>query len=631
MKITQQAGKILYALLFLVAIPFGQWYWATALDKEIELFIFQTEIGGGIIAATGIMLIAWGMYSLKRFGKGLPMNAYPPALFVKQGPYRLLRHPIYWGYGILMAGFFIYTGSACGLWIVTPVSILGILALVLGYENIDLIERFKDVDKSVWLDIPSSTDKPIRTAERMASVFWLLALLIVSNIIAFVLTFETAPLWNESWNISLFSKENWIRFLALPFIFSVPFIISNKAHLRQWVIAAIIGLGLSAYIALLWPEAAAQYFFPVSIFDRGSAWFILFSSPVYLTLMAASAYLRQFKKWRWLFLLIAATIIFLQLAVASTPVLDLLVSVFIFLPAFNYRFIWSFIQKSTEHIANSWKEWIVGPVRIINHGIYVGLAAFFGILFCGMLVGSDYAWALLLFAVIVTVCAAIWAQVIEGSDKLKRPFGYYGALAGIALASFILWLMGYNVWVMIAIISVVMPWVQAIGRFRCLVNGCCHGKPTSNAAIGIRFYHQRSRVCTISGLKGEYLHPTQVYSMLWLFVIGFLLLSLWLHQYSYSFIFGMYLILTGLGRFVEEAYRGEVQTPGWKGLRLYQWAAIASVLAGIIFTVISVPQAVLQPAYNWEIWAAAFAGGLFTFFMMGVDFPRSNARFSRLV
>lgn len=252
-------------------------------------------------------------------------------------------------------------------------------------------------------------------------------------------------------------------------------------------------------------------------------------------------------------------------------------------------------------------------------------------LFYGLLGGGDYAWALLLFAVIVTVCAALWAQIIEGSDKLKRPFGYYGALAGIALSSFILWLMGNNVWVMIAIISVVMPWMQAIERFRCLVNGCCHGKPTSNAAMGIRFYPHRSRVCTISRLKGQYLHPTQIYSMLWLFVKGFLLLSLWLHQYSYSFIFGMYLILTGLGRFVEKAYRGEVQTPAWHGLRLYQWAAIIPVVAGIVFTVISVPQTILQPAYRWEIWAAAFAGGLFTFFMMGVDFPRSGKRFSRLV
>ena len=42
----------------------------------------------------------------------------------------------------------------------------------------------------------------------------------------------------------------------------------------------------------------------------------------------------------------------------------------------------------------------------------------------------------------------------------------------------------------------------------------------------------------------------------------------------------------GLGRFVEEAYRGEVQTPFLFGLRLYQWMAILSIVLGAICTTI---------------------------------------------
>ncbi|TNE58406.1 MAG: diacylglyceryl transferase, partial [Bacteroidetes bacterium] len=154
---------------------------------------------------------------------------------------------------------------------------------------------------------------------------------------------------------------------------------------------------------------------------------------------------------------------------------------------------------------------------------------------------------------------------------------------------------------------------------------------THNAVLGIRYFHPRSRVCGLSNLKGELLHPTPLYAFVWLFFCGFVLLALWLNQLPYSFIFGMYLILTGMGRFVEEAYRGEVQTVVWNGLRLYQWIAIASVLVGIGITMVPVQAVALSPGLEWETAWAALIGGLFTFFAMGVDFPRSNARFSRLV
>lgn len=191
--------------------------------------------------------------------------------------------------------------------------------------------------------------------------------------------------------------------------------------------------------------------------------------------------------------------------------------------------------------------------------------------------------------------------------------------------------MGYNVWVIIGVTSVVMPWVQGIGRFRCLVNGCCHGSKVTTPYIGIKYFHHRTRVCGISHLKGELLHPTPLYAMIWLFFIGFILLTLWYNNFSSPFIFGLYLILTGIGRFVEEAYRGEVQTPILKGLRLYQWTAILSVFIGIIMTVIKVDTGVITADFGWETVLAAIIGGLLTTFAMGVDFPYSNARFSRLV
>jgi hypothetical protein len=108
------------------------------------------------------------------------------------------------------------------------------------------------------------------------------------------------------------------------------------------------------------------------------------------------------------------------------------------------------------------------------------------------------------------------------------------------------------------------------------------------------------------------------------------MMRLWSLHASLSLIAGLYLILTGLGRFVEEAYRGEPQTPVYAGLRLYQWVAIATVLAGALVTAAHAapPPA---PQFRWEPLVPAAAFGLLTTLALGVDFPNSNRRFARLV
>ena len=74
-----------------------------------------------------------------------------------------------------------------------------------------------------------------------------------------------------------------------------------------------------------------------------------------------------------------------------------------------------------------------------------------------------------------------------------------------------------------------------------------------------------------------------------------------------------------------------MQTPQINGLRLYQWTAILSVLVGVVMTTITVEKIDIVGQMGWETLASALIGGLFTTFAMGVDFPYSKARFSRLV
>jgi hypothetical protein len=93
----------------------------------------------------------------------------------------------------------------------------------------------------------------------------------------------------------------------------------------------------------------------------------------------------------------------------------------------------------------------------------------------------------------------------------------------------------------------------------------------------------------------------------------------------------MYLILTGLGRFVEEALRGEPQTPIVGGLRLYQWIAILSVVVGAVFTLLPSMGEAQPPQLSWLAPITGFGFGVFTWIALGVDFPNSNKRFARLV
>jgi prolipoprotein diacylglyceryltransferase len=93
---------------------------------------------------------------------------------------------------------------------------------------------------------------------------------------------------------------------------------------------------------------------------------------------------------------------------------------------------------------------------------------------------------------------------------------------------------------------------------------------------------------------------------------------------------GVYLILSGIGRFVEEAYRGEPQTPILWGLRLYQWIAIVSVLLGAaITTLVRTPQTP-APILHLSSVLVALVCGIAAWFVSGVDFPESSRRFARL-
>jgi hypothetical protein len=298
---------------------------------------------------------------------------------------------------------------------------------------------------------------------------------------------------------------------------------------------------------------------------------------------------------------------------------------------FEYPGIWHALKGLGERVANSRHDWLFfdGRFRIINHSIYSGLAGAVGAGFLTYILRDGLAVLLLGFCAILG--AAVFAQFRWGNTSLLRPFGYWGAIIGGILGIILIWLIFSIPLYRVAAAAVLCaPFTQAVGRLRCLSQGCCHGTVTRKE-LGIRVWQSQSRVVTLSGLKGEYLLPTQLFSILFNLLLGLMLISVWSsHKFSGSFIVGIYLVLTGIERFTEDAYRGEKQTRNAKGLRENQWIAIAAVVAGIIITMIPSPAIDASGEFGLAFWGTSLLGGLITAFAMSMDFPGSNVRFSRL-
>jgi hypothetical protein len=113
-------------------------------------------------------------------------------------------------------------------------------------------------------------------------------------------------------------------------------------------------------------------------------------------------------------------------------------------------------------------------------------------------------------------------------------------------------------------------------------------------------------------------------------VIAVVLTRLWFSSAPLSLIAGLYMILTGVGRFVEEAYRGEPQTHVFVGLRFYQWIALVTVVGGAVVTAIWSPQTPSPVFPGLPLLLSSAAFGVLTWGALGLDFPASNRRFARL-
>ena len=588
----------MYGLLFIVVIPALLVFWAKYTSDLILIPIPTNPVWGYLLSAAGLFFVVTGMIHLWIFGKGLPMNAFPPKNFVKKGIYAFTSHPIYAGAVLISFGVSIITQSASGFWLVSPLFLLMTIAYTVGFENERILRHFGPQLYKPWLSLPPDSKETPTIKERMAA--YLLAYL------PWLLMFEAITLAGITGD-ALFTNLSGYLFIVLT-----PVVIKKKSELRSLETA-------------LWFAAIITGF--ICFFNEITG--VLPTFQVIGAFIAARYFAHCFKKLTWIWYLPALLISISCLTTGNHSLLNVIAGVAIYgLTVFRIQ-IWDFIRLQSEHLANSWKEWKWGPVRLINHGFYAGAAGFVGALIAGSFMGSQYAFIVFILCAMAIAGAGLWAQFVEGSPKLQRPYGYYGSVVGVLIGCVLVSvLFPVNFYVLFAAFVFAAPWVQILGRLRCLVQGCCHGKPSEDW-IGIRFTQPYSRVNKISGLKGTALHPTQLYSIGTNLVTGLVLIGLLHLEMPATFIIGIYFILNGLGRFVEEYFRGEAQTPYWAGMRIYQWIAIACILFGAVMTTLSDTK-MTAFQFNLNALFGAIALGIIAILAYGVDFPSSNRRFARL-
>jgi protein-S-isoprenylcysteine O-methyltransferase Ste14 len=641
-------GRFAYGALFLVVLPAGLLLWARAAEPVVRLPAIRSVEGGAALLIAGLVLMIAGARDLIVRGGGLPMNAFPPPRLVRNGIYRWIRNPMYIGFGLVCAGASFAAGSAAGLWLVTPVTALASAALVQGYERHDLMRRFgNDALRPPLLSIPRDDTGTPTIAHRAATFLWVLIPWVIIFYAVQALgrppdAFGTMLPFERSWAVLPWTEIGYASdYLFIPL---TVLLVQSRRDLRRFSMQGEIAIVIVTLAWLTIPVVASNRpFVATDAFGRLLAFEQAHSNGVAAypafhvlwALIAADAWSGNARSsgrawWSWIGWTWAAIVTLSCITTSMHTVIEVGVAILLFLPIRRYEATWASLRRLTEAIANSWKEWRFGPVRVINHAVWGAAAAGIGLLVAGSAAGHDRILAVIWIAICVLVGAGLWAQALEGSSKLLRPFGWYGGIVGGVVGAVTSRAAGVPILPLLASFAIAAPWIQILGRVRCLVQGCCHGGPAPHH-VGIRYLHPRSRVTQLAKLAGVPIHATPLYSIAGNLIIGVMLIRLRVLGTPDSLIVGIYLILAAIARFVEESFRAEPQTPILAGLHSYQWIAVAQIVLGIVCT--TRPSAAAAAGFTWPqaplVWAAIVMA-LLTGFAMGVDFPGSNRRFSRL-
>jgi len=240
----------------------------------------------------------------------------------------------------------------------------------------------------------------------------------------------------------------------------------------------------------------------------------------------------------------------------------------------------------------------IGPVTIHTYGLMVALGILAGVILAEYLFrrSGGKPGRIIDLALIVIICGLLGARLLfilvnpgyYASHPLetvmiwKGGLVFYGGLIGGILG--LLGCIRYYrlpLWTMLDIGAASVALGHAFGRLGCFSAGCCYGK-ACDLPWAVTFTNPKSLAIDVLNTP---VHPTQLYSSLFLFGLTGFLVWLFPRRKFPGQGAAAYLILYGLFRFGIEFLRGDPRgSYSFLGITLAtsQWISLVAVPAGLV-------------------------------------------------
>ena len=147
------AGTIIYW----GALPVALLYGAMRIDSILAFSSLPAMVTvpiGAVILLASLVLSTWCVAALHLRGSGFPIVFMPPVRLVREGPYALSRHPLYWAFSGYLLGLSLIVRSLSGVIIVVPLFILLWILYASAHEERVLLRRYGDEYRQYVKDVP---------------------------------------------------------------------------------------------------------------------------------------------------------------------------------------------------------------------------------------------------------------------------------------------------------------------------------------------------------------------------------------------------------------------------------------------------------------------------------------------